>query len=82
MILMHLLQEMFFIPCDSWKILIFIRVYHYFEVSFNRHVAVFFPKIVLQKFGILSCCLHSNISSITKNLLLLFSKFFIFYLIK
>ena len=66
LIFIHLLGGMFLIPCDNWKTLFFILRYHYFEVSFNRHVAEVFEKMVLKKF-ILSCYLHSNINSITKD---------------
>ena len=36
------------IPYDNWKTLIFIQVYRYYEVSFNRHVFAFFQASVLK----------------------------------
>ena len=32
-------DKCFFIPCDDWKTLFFIQIYHYPEVQHNRHVA-------------------------------------------
>ena len=33
---------MFFTRRDNWKILLFIKVYSYSDVAFNRHVLAFF----------------------------------------
>ena len=40
---------MYFIICDSWKALIFVKVYCYPEALLNRHVLVFFETIVLKE---------------------------------
>ena len=40
---------MYFILCDSWKALVFVKVYRYPEALLNRHVLVFFETIVLKE---------------------------------
>ena len=49
----NLLRRMFFIPCDNWKALFFIQIYHYPEVWYNRHIAAFFEASVLKEVRIL-----------------------------
>ena len=45
----NLLWWMFFIPCENWKTLFFIKIYRYPEVWYNRHVAAFFEGSVLEE---------------------------------
>ena len=48
----NLLRYMF-ISCDNWKTLLFIKVYSYPEVLFNRHVLAFYETNDLKKIRIL-----------------------------
>ena len=50
---------MFFILCDNWKILLFLKVYRYTEI-FNHYVAVYFEASVFREVRIL--CLISTIT--------------------
>ena len=47
----NLLRWMFFIPCDNWNTLFFIKFCRYFKVSFNRHAVafLFWKEIILCK---------------------------------
>ena len=55
----NLLRWMFFVLCDNWKTLLFMKVWNFFK----RHVAAFFEASVLQEVRIL--CVISTIT-ITK----------------
>ena len=44
---------MFFIQCNNWKTSIFIKVYYYAEVLFNRHILAFFETNDLKEVRIL-----------------------------
>ena len=48
-----LLRGVFFIPCDNWKTLFFIPIYHYPEVFCNCHVVMFFETSALEEVHIL-----------------------------
>ena len=43
----NLIRGMFFIPCDNWKILFFMQIFHFLDVWCNRHVVAFFETSVL-----------------------------------
>ena len=45
----NLLWWIFYILCDNWKTLFFVKVYSYFERSSNRHVAAFFKEVFLKR---------------------------------
>ena len=49
MLLTQLASINIFIPCDNWKTLCFIKLYHYSKVFFNRHVVSFFEAIVMEE---------------------------------
>ena len=44
-----LLRWMFFILCDNWKTIFFIKVYRYSESFSNRHAVSFFGRSVLKE---------------------------------
>ena len=62
---------MFFIPCDNWKTLLFIEVFHFLEANFNRHVEFFFEAKILKKVRVLcvisTITVRSNIMSKIQN---------------
>ena len=53
---------MFFILCDNWKTLFFIKVYRYSEGFSNRQVARFFERSVLKEVRILRY-LHNTVTA-------------------
>ena len=44
-----LFRKIIFVPCDNWKTMLFIKVYRYPEILFNRHVLVLFETSDLKK---------------------------------
>ena len=55
-----LFQWMFFILCDNWKRIFFIKVYRYSEGFSNHHAAVFFERSVSKEVHILHYLHNSN----------------------
>ena len=68
---------MFFIPCDNWKTLFFIKVFHYSKGFSNYHIVAFFETTVFKEVRIL----HYNISTITVQPLYQGSKINLLYII-
>ena len=57
----NLLRWMFFILCDNWKTLLFIKVHRYSEGFSSRNVAAFFRRSILKEVRILRY-LHNTVT--------------------
>ena len=60
MLQIQLASMNFFIPCDNWKRLCFIKVYRYSEIFFNCHVVAFIRTSVLKDIRILRHLRNNN----------------------
>ena len=59
------------IPCDNWKTLFFIKVYHYTKGFWNRHIVAFFEISVLKEVCTLNY-VHNIITTLIPKFLIKF----------